>query len=98
MMPRLQQLEQAEQDMKVGLDKVQARLEKMGKDAELLWCSKCGNKVPRSLMHDRDACFFMTHSGTYQPQSQFQGKWSCCEALWEDSKGCRLTRSQHVFT
>jgi hypothetical protein len=86
MMPRLEKLEKAEQDTK-------ASLEKMNKDAELLRCSKCRNKVPRSLMHEWDACIVMGHSGMY-----YGAKWTCCEEIVKDSKGCSLTRGKHVFT
>jgi hypothetical protein len=98
MMPCLQQLEQEVKDEKASLETVKASVEKLKKDAELLWCWRCGNKVPRSLMDEADACISMDHSGTYETHRiGHGGGWSCCQAIRKDSQGCSLKRGKHIF-
>jgi hypothetical protein len=55
-------------NVQANLAKVQGNLEKVKWDAELLRCCKCGSKVPRSLMNNKDAapCISMGHFGTYE--------------------------------
>jgi hypothetical protein len=89
MMPRLQQLEQQAKDAEASLEKVKW-------DAELLRCTRCRKKVPRSLMDEPDACVIYEHYGTYDlHQVGHGGGWSCCHAARKANVGCLVRRSQH---